>query len=74
VDVDTSVAAAVCLYGFYGRRTSGEPPSSPQDYITPEAPPFLVAAGDNDNQIDVSQADHFVNGIVAFLATSGGRK
>ncbi len=62
-DVDTSVGAAVCLYGFYGRRTSGEPPSSPRDYITSDAPPFLVAAGDNDNQIDVSQADHFVEGL-----------
>ena len=59
-DVDTTVAAAVCLYGYYGGRTPGEPPSSPQDYITREAPPFLIAAGDNDNQIDVSHADQFV--------------
>ena len=41
-------------------RTSGEPPSSPEDYITPQAPPFLIAAGDNDNQIDVAKADRFV--------------
>lgn len=59
-DVDTTVAAAVCLYGYYGRRTSGEPPSSPEDYITSGAPPFLVAHGDNDNQIDVGRADQFV--------------
>jgi acetyl esterase/lipase len=59
-DVDTTVAAAICLYGYYGRRTSGEPASSPEDYLTSEAPPFLVAHGDNDNQIDVSHADHFV--------------
>ena len=59
-DVDTTVAAAICLYGYYGRRTSGEPPSSPQDYVTREAPPFLIAAGNNDNQIDVSHADQFV--------------
>ncbi len=59
-DADTTVAAAVCLYGYYGRRTSGVPPSSPQDYITREAPPFLIAAGDNDNQIDVRHADQFV--------------
>ena len=58
--MDTTVAAAVCLYGYYGRRTSGEPASSPENYITPEAPPFLIAAGDNDNQIDVSHADRFV--------------
>jgi acetyl esterase/lipase len=59
-DVDTTVAAAVCLYGYYGRRTSGEPASSPDHYITRDAPPFLIAAGDNDNQIDVSHADRFV--------------
>ncbi len=59
-EADTTVAAAICLYGYFGRRTSGEPPSSPQDYITREAPPFLVAAGDNDNQIDVHHADQFV--------------
>ena len=59
-EVDTTVAAAVCLYGYYGPRTSGEPGSSPEDYVTPEAPPFLVAAGDNDNQIDVGHADRFV--------------
>lgn len=58
--VDTTVTAAVCLYGYYGPRTSGSPPSSPRDYITAGAPPFLVAAGDNDNQIDVSGADRFV--------------
>jgi acetyl esterase/lipase len=60
-DVDTTVAAAVCLYGYYGRRTAtGEPASSPQDYVTSDAPPFLVAHGDNDNRIDVSHGDHFV--------------
>ena len=59
-DVDTTVAATICLYGYYGRRTSDQPASSPQDWITPEAPPFLVAHGDNDNQIDVSHADQFV--------------
>jgi acetyl esterase/lipase len=61
--VDTSVAAAVCLYGYYGRRACGAPASSPEDYISPQAPPFLVAAGDNDNQIDVSHADDFVRAL-----------
>jgi acetyl esterase/lipase len=49
--------------GRVGRRASGEPASSPEDYISPQAPPFLVAAGDNDNQIDVSHADHFVGAL-----------
>jgi acetyl esterase/lipase len=61
--VDTSVAAAVCLYGYYGRRASGDPASSPEAHISPQAPPFLVAAGDNDNQIDVSHADDFVGAL-----------
>lgn len=64
-EVDTSVAAAVCLYGYYGPRSSGAPPSSPEDRITSEAPPFLLAAGDNDNQIDVSHADDFVKALRA---------
>jgi acetyl esterase/lipase len=62
-DEDTTVSAAVCLYGYYGRRTSGGAPSSPRDYLTRDAPPFLVAHGDNDNQIDVRNADRFVDGL-----------
>lgn len=57
--VDSTVAAAICLYGYYGRRMSSEQ-SSPEDYLTSAAPPFLVAHGDNDNQIDVRHADRFV--------------
>ncbi len=58
---DTAVAAAVCLYGYYGNRdATSEVPSSPQAYITPDAPPFLVAHGDNDSQVSIGHADRFV--------------
>lgn len=58
---DTAVAAAVCLCGYYGDRdATSEVPSSPQAYIAPDAPPFLVAHGDNDSQISMGQADRFV--------------
>ena len=49
---DTSVSAAVCLYGFYGNRDLAGPlPSSPHAYVRRDAPPFFVAHGDNDTFI-----------------------
>ena len=49
---DTSVSAAVCLYGFYGNRDPAGPvPSSPRAYVRRDAPPFFVAHGDNDSFI-----------------------
>jgi acetyl esterase/lipase len=47
---DTSVAAAVGLYGYYGSVDSGRQPrpSSPVDYAHPDAPPLLIAHGDQD--------------------------
>lgn len=52
-DADTSVAAAVGLYGYYGpvdvtRQTL---PSSPGDYAHPGAPPILIAHGDQDTLV-----------------------
>ena len=58
---DTTVAAAVCLYGYYGKREAASGvASSPQAYIKPGAPPFLVAHGDHDTQILIGHADRFV--------------
>ena len=62
---DTSVAAAVCLYGYYGRYY-GDPdvpepiPSPPAAYANADAPPFLVAHGDQDTFVPVENARHFV--------------
>jgi acetyl esterase/lipase len=51
-DADTSVTAAISLYGYYGRyygHGPGEwPASSPLAYVRPDAPPFFVAHGDRD--------------------------
>ena len=46
---DTSVSAAVCLYGYYGNRGfTGPLASSPLAYAHADAPPFFVAHGTND--------------------------
>ena len=53
--VDTSVSAAVCLYGYYGNRDPGSrSPSSPHAYIRKDAPPFFVAHGANDTFVPVA--------------------
>lgn len=60
-DADTAVTAAVCLYGYYGdRETAGPLPSTPEAYVSHDAPPFLVAHGDNDTLIPIDHADQFV--------------
>jgi acetyl esterase/lipase len=52
---DTSVAAAVCLYGYYGS-LDGRASSSPLAYARADAPPFLVAHGDKDTIVLVEDA------------------
>ncbi len=61
---DTSVSAAVCLYGFYGNRDLAGPlPSSPRAYVRRDAPPFFVAHGDKDSFIPAVQAQSFVDAL-----------
>jgi acetyl esterase/lipase len=57
-DADTRVSGAVCLFGYYGPvdRTRQALPSSPLDYVRPEAPPMLVAHGEYDMLVPVAQA------------------
>ena len=63
-DADTSVSAAVCLYGFYGNRDLAGPlPSSPHAYVRRDAPPFFVAHGDNDTFIPAASAESFVDAL-----------
>ena len=58
---DTSVAGAVCLYGYYGDRAADRGmASSPAAYVGRNAPPFLIAHGDHDTQIAIGHADRFV--------------
>ena len=57
---DTSVSAAVCLYGYYGDRgVTGPLASSPLAYAQADAPPFFVAHGTNDTGTSVEAAAHF---------------
>lgn len=60
---DTSVSAAVCLYGFYGSpgwiaRGPGAP-SAPVELLSPGAPPMLIAHGDHDSFVPVAEARDF---------------
>jgi acetyl esterase/lipase len=57
-ETDTTVSGAVCLFGYYGPVDRGRQPlpSSPFDYVRPDAPPFLVAHGEHDMLVPVEQA------------------
>ncbi|WP_372351122.1 alpha/beta hydrolase fold domain-containing protein [Streptomyces sp. KL116D] len=59
---DTSVTAAICLYGYYGHffgnhRTSPPLPSSLEGYVHAGAPPFLVAHGTKDMRGTVERTE-----------------
>jgi len=60
---DTSVTAAVSLYGYYGSYHSGADAisSAPSAYIHTEAPPFFVVHGDRDTLVIVEDARAFVD-------------
>jgi acetyl esterase/lipase len=54
---DTSVTAAISLYGYYGPLdTDQQPLSSPLTYAGTDAPPFFVAHGDQDTLVPVEHA------------------
>ncbi len=59
---NTSVTAAISLYGYYGRHgSSALPSSSPMGHLRTDAPPFFVAHGDNDTVVLVEDARFFVD-------------
>ncbi len=64
-DADTSVRAAIVLYGHYGWGDAGpgtEPdtvPSSPLAYVRADAPPFFIAHGDRDTLLPARAAGEF---------------
>ncbi len=61
-DADTSVSAAVCLYGYYGdREHAGPRPSAPHAYVRADAPPFFVAHGASDPLLAASSAASFAD-------------
>jgi acetyl esterase/lipase len=62
-DADTSVAACVCTYGYYGPVSTRTPGlrSSPAEYARAEAPPFLVAHGTQDTLVPPARARAFAD-------------
>jgi acetyl esterase/lipase len=57
---DTSVTAAICLYGNYGAvDEAAGVPSSPVAYVGSDAPPFFVTHGDRDTLAPVEGARLF---------------
>ena len=66
---DTSIAAGVGLYGYYGQLGGDEQPStSPSDYVNAQAPPFFVVHGDHDTYTPVQGARSFVERLRAVSA------
>jgi acetyl esterase/lipase len=55
-DTDTSVAAAIGLYGYYGPIESGPLPSSPAQFAHSGAPPLLIAHGNQDTYVPSEHA------------------
>lgn len=64
-DADTSVTAAVCLYGYYGRTDGFDPRSSPAAHVNAGAPPFLIVHGARDTIIPVRWARGFADDLRA---------
>jgi acetyl esterase/lipase len=56
--VDTSVTAAISLYGYYGNY-SGVVGSSPASFVHADAPPFFLAHGNRDTIVLVEDARTF---------------
>ena len=71
---DTSVTAAIPLYGYYGGLDSDDErlPSSPMDCVRSDAPPFFVLHGDQDTIVLVDDARAFVERLRAHLGQPGG--
>ena len=63
---DTSVAGAICFFGYYGPVDRGRQPlpSSPFDYVRPDAPPVLVAHGEHDTLVPAEQARAFADRLL----------
>lgn len=62
-DADTSVIAAVGLYGYYGRIDGARPESSPAGHLRPDTPPVLLIHGDHDSSVPVAWARDFADAL-----------
>ncbi len=77
--VDTSVTAAISLYGYYGNY-NGAVASSPASYVRADAPPFFIAHGDHDTIVLPEDARAFVQTLrsassspIAYAELPGGQ-
>lgn len=61
----STVTGVICLYGYYGSIGAGPGPTSPQQVITPDAPPFFIVHGTLDTLVPVRQARVFANQLRA---------
>ena len=62
-DADTSVTAAIGLYGYYGRTEGSIPESSPEAHVHPDAPPFLLLHGARDSVVPVEWGRRFAEAL-----------
>jgi acetyl esterase/lipase len=58
-EVDTTVSAAIGLYGYYGR-VFGQHSSAPEDFSGPAPPPLLVVHGEKDPMAPAGHVREFV--------------
>ena len=80
-EADTSVSAAVGLYGYYGPAPSSEHGrSAPDAYLRSDTPPFFAIHGAHDPMTAAAQARQFVerlrkasNGPVLYAELPGGQ-
>ncbi|MFI6603442.1 alpha/beta hydrolase [Nonomuraea sp. NPDC050536] len=59
--VNTTVTAAISLYGYYGNYYGQGPESSPISYVTQDCPPIFLAHGDHDTYVFVEEARQFAD-------------
>ncbi len=64
-EIDTRIAGAVALYGYYGPASGGSLPSSPADYVRPDAPPVMLVHGARDPMVPVGDARTFATTLRA---------
>ncbi|NEA29511.1 alpha/beta hydrolase fold domain-containing protein [Actinomadura bangladeshensis] len=62
---DTSITAAVCLYGYFGDYYGHdeEDGTSPVAHVRADAPPFLIVHGDADTLVPVQEARRFAGAL-----------
>jgi acetyl esterase/lipase len=77
---DTSVAACIGLYGYYGQLGAEQPTSTPLAHPATHAPPILIAHGDHDTFTPVEGARRLVGHLrststrpVTYLELPGGQ-